>query len=50
MQQTNMGIGALNNLAVELEHQAQHAVRRRVLRAEVKGVVAYFGHLLVSHP
>ena len=27
-----MCVGALDHLAVELEHQAQHAVRRRVLR------------------
>ena len=27
---------ALDHLAVELEHEAQHAVRSRVLRAEVQ--------------
>ena len=33
MQKPDMRIDALDNLAVELEHEAQHAVRRRVLRA-----------------
>ena len=30
-----MRIDALDDLAVELQHQAQHAVRRRVLRPEI---------------
>ena len=33
VQQADVRVGALDHLAVELEHQAQHAVRRRVLRA-----------------
>ena len=33
MQQADMRIDALDHLAVELQHQAQHAVRRRMLRA-----------------
>ena len=45
-----MRVGALDHLAAHLEHQAQHAVRRRMLRAEVDGVVADLGfgrrHLL----
>jgi hypothetical protein len=43
MQKADVRIGALDDLAVELEHQAQNAVRRRVLRAEVEGVVADLG-------
>ena len=38
-----MRIDALDHLAVELEHQAQHAVRRRMLRAEIDGEVADVG-------
>ena len=40
MQQPDMRIDALDHLAVELQHQAQHAVRRRMLRPEVDGEVA----------
>ena len=41
-----MRIDALDHLAVELEHQAQHAVRGRMLRAEIDGEIAElgFGH------
>lgn len=35
-----MRIDALNHFAVELEHQAQHAVRRRMLRPEINGEIA----------
>ena len=35
MQQADMRIGALDDLAVHLEDQPQHAVRGRVLRAEI---------------
>ena len=35
MQQADMRIDALDDLAVQLQHQTQHAVRGRVLRAEV---------------
>jgi len=44
VQQADVRVGALDHLAVELQHQAQHAVRRRVLRAEVERVVADLGH------
>ena len=44
MQQADVRVGALDHLAVELEHEAQHAVRRRVLRAEVQRVVLDLGH------
>ena len=40
MQQPDMRIDALDHLAVELQHEAQHAVRRRMLRPEVDGEVA----------
>ena len=46
MQQPDMRIDALDDLAVELQHQAQHTVRRRVLRPEVdvEGADFGFGH------
>ena len=40
MQQADMRIDALDDLAVELEHQAQHAVGRRMLRPEIDVEVA----------
>ena len=40
MQQPDMRIDALDDLAVELQHQPQHAVRRRMLRPEIDGEVA----------
>ena len=43
MQEPDMRIDALDHLAVELEHQAQHAVRRRMLRPEIDGEVAQRG-------
>ena len=44
MQQAHVRIGLLDGLAVHLQHQAQHAVRRRVLRTEVHGQVADLSH------
>ena len=44
MQQPDVRIGALDDLAVKLEHQPQHPVRRRMLRAKVHGVVLDFRH------
>ena len=38
MQQADMRIGTLHHLALHLEDEAQHAMRRRVLRAEIDGV------------
>jgi hypothetical protein len=35
-----MRIDALHNLAIELEHKAQYAVRRRVLGPEIEGEIA----------
>jgi len=39
-----MRIGALDHLAVELQHQAQHAMRGRMLRAKIHCVIADLGH------
>ena len=46
MQQADMRIGTLNGFAVQLQHEAKHAVRRRMLRPEVHGVVADFSHAI----
>jgi hypothetical protein len=35
VQQTNMGIGFQDNLAVQFKNQSQHTVRCWMLRAEV---------------
>src|SRR3546814_6530684 len=39
MEQPDMRVNALDDLAVEFEHEPQHAMRRRVLRAEVDRVI-----------
>jgi hypothetical protein len=39
MEKTDMRIDALHNLAIEFEHKAQYAMRRRVLRSEIDGEV-----------
>jgi hypothetical protein len=41
-----MGVDSFYHLAVELQDQAQHAMRRRMLRPEIKGEIAQgrFGH------
>jgi hypothetical protein len=44
VQQADVRIGALDDFAVELEHQAQHAVGRGMLRPEVERVVLDFSH------
>ena len=44
MQQPDVRVGALDHLAVEFQHQPQHAVRGRVLRPEIHRVIAYFSH------
>ena len=44
MQQADVRVGTLDDLAVQLQHQAQHAVRGRVLRPEIQRVVFYFSH------
>ena len=43
VQQADVRVGLLDDLAIELQHQAQHAVRRRMLRPEVHRVVADLG-------
>jgi hypothetical protein len=47
VQQADVRVGALDDFAVELEHQAQHAVRGRVLRAEVQGVIFKLSHYFI---
>ena len=44
MQQADVRVGALDDLAVELQHQTQHAVRGGMLRAKVQRVVTDLGH------
>src|SRR6266699_2767405 len=43
VQQADVRIDALDDLAVELEHQAQHAMRGRVLGPEIDGEIAERG-------
>ncbi len=43
MQKPDMRIDALDHFAVELEHEPQHAVRRRMLRPEIDGEIAFTG-------
>jgi len=45
VEQADVGVGALDDLTVHLQHQAQHAVGGRMLGAEVQGVVADLRHL-----
>src|SRR6056297_846657 len=40
MEQTDMRVAPLDQLAVQFQHQPQNTMRRRVLRAEVKVEVA----------
>ena len=44
VQQADVRIGALDHLAVQFQHQAQHAVRGGVLRAKIQGVIFNLGH------
>ena len=44
MQQANMRVSALDHLTVHFQHEAQHAMRCRMLRAKIHGVVANFRH------
>jgi hypothetical protein len=43
MQKSDMRIDPFDDFAIQLEHQSQHTMRRRVLRAEVNGEVALAG-------
>ena len=45
-----MRIGALDHLAVELQDQPQHAVRGRMLRAEIQCVAIIFDHRAAAAP
>ena len=45
MQQADVRIGLLDDFAVHLEHQAQHAVRRGMLRTEVQREIADLSHV-----
>jgi hypothetical protein len=45
MQQTDVWIRALNHFTIQLKHQAQHTVRRRMLWTKVQGVVFNFSHV-----
>ena len=47
VQQADVGVGALDVLALELQHQPQHTVRRGVLRAEVEREVLHLAALVV---
>jgi hypothetical protein len=40
MEKPDMRIGALHNLAIEFEHEAQYAVRGGMLRSEINDEVA----------
>src|SRR5580698_6088352 len=40
MQEANVRVGALDGLAVHLQHHAHHAVRCRMLRAEIHRKIA----------
>lgn len=44
MQEADVRISALDNLAVELQDQSQHAVRGWVLRTKVQSVVLDLSH------
>ena len=49
MEQANMRIDAVHDLAVELEHETKHAVGRRMLRSEIDGELAVFDLFHVAH-
>jgi hypothetical protein len=44
MQETNVRVGALDDLAIEFQHQAQHAVGGWVLRPKIERVVFDLSH------
>jgi len=43
VQQADMRVGALDHLAVQLDHKPEHAMRGRMLRPEVQGQVLDLG-------
>ena len=50
VQQADMRVSALDDLAVEFEHKTQHAVSSRVLRPEIECVVLDLSHVLPLNP
>jgi hypothetical protein len=48
VQETDVRVGSLDDFAVQLEHESENAVGRRMLRAKVQGVVLDLGHLSAS--
>ena len=59
MQEADMRVHSLDHFPIEIEHQTQHAMRRRVLRPEIHGESAQLGfrhdplairHSLFAHP
>jgi len=43
MKEADMGIDPLNDLAIEFQHETQHAVRCRVYRPKIDGKLAIGG-------
>ena len=43
MQQPDVRVHALDHLAIEIEHEAQDTMRRRVLRPEIQREIAQLG-------
>ncbi len=44
VQEPDMGIGPLDDLAIHLQHQAQYTMSGWMLGAEIQGHIAYFRH------
>jgi hypothetical protein len=42
-----MRVGALDDFAIHLQHQAQHTVRGRMLWPKVQGVVLNLSHYFI---
>lgn len=47
VQQADMRVGALDDFAIHLQHQAQHTVRGRMLWPKVQGVVLNLSHYFI---
>jgi hypothetical protein len=50
MQEANMRIDTRNDLTIQLKHETQHTMRRRMLRSEIDGKIAkiLFVHCVAS--
>ena len=48
VKQSDMRVGALDDLAIHFKHETQNAVRGRMLRAEIDSVVTNLGHQLAA--